>query len=144
MSENSLNDCKEKQKPAKVKPVKIDNIKLNSKVTEADNVTVENAPAGKYTAIKRMLNTLDRFLTRKLGLVVGICTLAIAACSMGLLINNNMGSSAASGGGSLRGNSPSTTIDTLLWSGVALFAFLGLLSIIYVFARLRSRKIGNT
>ena len=126
-------------KPEKLKSAKFNNDNISVVEPTKKAVTGDDAPE-KYKSVKRMLSTLDRFLTQKLGLVVGICTLAIAGCSMGLFINNSIGANAGSSDGGSSGGSASATIDVFLWSSVALFAFIGILSMIYVFARLRARK----
>ena len=94
----------------------------------------------QYSNIKRMLNTLDKFLLRGIGLIVGICTLAIAGCSVGLLINNSHSSSAVSGGTHAPTNSVNYGLNTWLWSSVAVFALIGIFSMMYVFVRSRSAR----
>jgi len=99
------------------------------------NTTDAPAPAHtKYGNIRRMLGTLDRFLAKKLGLVLMICAFGALACSAGLLFGAG---SSASGG---TGGTNADTLSPWLWAGVALFAFLGILAVIYVLGRGRKNK----
>ena len=113
MYENDTNEYEESKEIVKKAQTEKSEPANGVESTLVDEHVVDNSTPEKYVTLKRMLNTLDRFLTQKLGIVIGICTLAIAACSMGLLINNTAGSSAGDGG-SVSGNNPNTTVDVLL------------------------------
>ena len=92
----------------------------------------------KYATIKRLLGTLDKFLSKKLGLVLLFCGLGVAICAGGVFLNSTLITNASSGGES----SPSSglALNTWLWSGVALFAFIALISIVYTFIRIKKSK----
>jgi len=94
-------------------------------------------PVVEYTAIKRMLGTLDRFLTKRFMLVVGLCTAVISGCIVGLMIENrtfghafSLGRGAGTSGGSL-------TATIWLGSIIAVAVFIIILTIVY---NLRKRK----
>lgn len=133
------NSPEEKQTFQKEKTFELDLQSMESKPVER-----EDAPTVKYSNIKRMLGTLDKFLSTKLSLVLGICTLAIASCSLGLFFSNAGSSSAASKGGNTSGGGGDITLNTWLWSILALFVFLAVLAIIHAIVRTRSKKKAET
>jgi len=53
----------------------------------------------KYSTIKRMLNTLDKFLSKKLSLVLLFCGLGIAICTGAIFLNGALTANAAGVGG---------------------------------------------
>ena len=89
----------------------------------------------KYPTIRRMLNTLDKFLAKKLVLVLGLLSIGIVLCSGGVLLSA-ASVSAATGPGV---GSP-VALETFLFSLMALFAFAGVVTIIYFVSRRKHIK----
>lgn|GEM_PF-4054082 len=90
----------------------------------------------KYSTIRRLLGTLDRFLTKKFALILAVCATLIAACSAGLFINN----SAVNAASDLPSTGGDIALNTWFWAGIALFAFVAVLSTVYFLSRRASIK----
>jgi len=92
----------------------------------------------KYSTIKRMLNTLDRFLTKRYMLIVAFCSAVISICTIALVLTNASISHAVSAGEA--GNSGGGgEYNVILWSLIAAFGFIGLFTCFYVWKRIGKR-----
>jgi len=92
----------------------------------------------EYSTIKRMLGTLDRFLTRQFMLVVGLCTAVISGCILGLMFENAVLGHAFSPGG-MGSGSGGGDLTTNVWLG-SLLAVAVFIIIVAVVINIKKRK----
>jgi len=91
----------------------------------------------EYSAIKRMLGTLDRFLTKRFMLVVGLCTAVVSACIIALMVENSVFTQAYSSGGGAEATGGDLT--TNVWLG-ALIVVAVFIMIVVTVINLRKQK----
>jgi len=119
------------------------NDEKNKSKKDKDIVTIKAAnhpePTG-YSAIRRMLNSLDRFLTRRFMFILAFCTAAISMCVIGLSFTNTVGSSAASGGNSGEFTGNNLTLSIWLWSIIVVCLFIIVVTSVYVWGRRKNVK----
>jgi len=104
---------------------------MNKQAKENQTTNNTKTEVVKYSTIKRMLGTLDKFLSKRLGMMLLIYAFAITLCAGGIFLNTTIAHAAAY---------PATPgglpwLDSVLWAMIATMAFIAVLSIIYVLAR---------
>lgn len=112
----------------------------DSNTEEVVEVKVTNdSKVVERSTIKRMLNTLDRFLTKRFMSIIAFCTAVISICAIGLAFANTTFGNASSSGskGGLGGN---LTLETWLWSLIAVFGFIAITTVFYVCGRKKAVK----
>ena len=107
----------------------VQRVEFIKQIKNPTHVKTQDEPV-KYPTIRRMLNTLDRFLAKKLVLVFGILSIGIVLCSGGLIV-----SAATVSAGSGYGTGSPATLDVVLFSFMAVFAFIGILTLVYFLSR---------
>jgi len=98
----------------------------------------ETAVVVEYSAIKRMLDTLDRFLTKQFLLVVGLCTAVISGCVLGLMFENAVLGQAFSPGGGTSGGD--LTVNVWLGAVATVAVFLMVVTIVLNVKKRRAKK----
>lgn len=99
----------------------------------------EAAPVVEYTAIKRMLDTLDRFLTKRFMLVIAFCLTVVSGCAIGLMFDNKVFAFSSSGGG----DSPGGSLTTTVWLGaiITVAVFIIILTIVHAVRKKKKTRL---
>jgi hypothetical protein len=97
----------------------------------------------KYSTIKRMLGTLDKFLSKKFVFLLGLYFVAMALCMGGLFINNS-GTGSAASGSAVSGMGPDIALNTWLWATIAVATLLAIFLVIYIIAKRRSSPVDKS
>jgi len=107
--------------------VEIDIVNNESKIIERGN-------------IKRMLNTLDRFLAKRSLSIIAFCTAAISICAIMLVFNNTVLGNASSSNIFRPSASGNATLQTWLLSIIVVATFIAILTTIYAFTKKAATK----
>lgn len=106
----------------------------NEKKKVVDIKVTDDAKVVERSTIKRMMDTLDRFLSKRFLSVIAFCTAIIAVCAIGLSFTNiTIGH--ASSADAMKGNGGNLTLDIWLWSAIAVFGFIAIVTCVYYFGR---------
>ena len=105
-----------------------DDPKIEVKVTAVSETV-------KFPAVKRMLESLDKFLSRKIASVVGFYIFAMLVCSV-VLVSTTVSASEVEGGvtGGVK------TADIWMYSLLATFTFIFVLLVVRYFAVRKTLK----
>lgn len=102
-------------------------------------ISAADTDVDKYTNIRRILGTLDRFLTKRFLFIVALCTGIMSVCVICLSLTNVTSGQAFAPGANSTSRSGDLTLSTWLWSIIVVCAFIAIMTSVYAWGRKKNQ-----